>query len=124
MNAHINSSYVVYSDKGAIEWDEGYPIGNGRIGLHTLGSYPKDTFYLNENSVWAKQDVDYRENGAEIMREIRRLAISGDHKGADALFTRELLQPDWRPGSYEYAGHGSIEHLGIGEPKSLSLIHI
>lgn len=117
--AQIESNYVVYADKGTEKWDEGYPIGNGRIGLLTLGSYPKDTLYLNENSIWAKQGVDYREDGAETMAEVRRLTIAGDYKAAEALYTRELLKPDWRPGSYEYAGHATIEHLNIGEAESI-----
>lgn len=42
---------VVSSDRAAAKWDEGYPVGNGRLGLLTFGGYPTDRLYLNEHSI-------------------------------------------------------------------------
>jgi len=60
---------VVSSDRPAQEWDEGYPIGNGRLGLLTLGSYPTDQLYLNEHSIWARQETTIPEDAAQTMKE-------------------------------------------------------
>ncbi len=109
----------IYSDQGAPSWDEGYPIGNGRIGLLTLGAYPQDTLYFNENSIWAKQEVTYKEDGPETMAKIRSLANEGKFREADDLYTKKLLKPDWRPASYEYAGHASLTHLETTAPESI-----
>ncbi|MDQ8181583.1 glycoside hydrolase N-terminal domain-containing protein [Pelagicoccus sp. SDUM812005] len=109
----------IVSDKGAPSWDEGYPIGNGRIGLLTLGTYPQDTLYFNENSIWAKQEVNFPADAAESMAQIRALAEAGKFKEADALYTRKLLQPAWRPASYEYAGHATLTHRGVDQPEAI-----
>lgn len=109
----------IVSDHGAPSWDEGYPIGNGRIGLLTLGAYPQETLYFNENSIWAKQEVNPPADAAESMAQIRALAEEGKYKEADSLYTRKLLQPTWRPASYEYAGHANLTHKGVDEPEAI-----
>lgn len=110
---------MIYSDQGTSHWDNGYPIGNGRLGLLSLGAYPKDSFYLNETSIWAKQEVDYPSNSAQVMQEVRALAVAGQYAEADALMTEQLLQPNWQPASYEFAGMATLEHLDVDQPKSI-----
>lgn len=111
---------VIRSDAAASEWDEGYPVGNGRIGLLTFGAWPKESLYLNENSVWAKQEVVYHEGAADIMKELRELALAGKHKEADKLFESTLVKDKWQPASYEFAGLATLEHQGLGEPEALN----
>lgn len=115
-----NSDLTIRSDSAAPEWDHGYPVGNGRIGLLSLGAWPSEQLYLNENSVWAKQDVVYLEGAAEIMKEIRELAVAGRYKEADTRFESTLLKKNWRPASYEFTGMATLEHLNAGTPESIS----
>ncbi|MEE9368878.1 MAG: glycoside hydrolase N-terminal domain-containing protein [Pontiella sp.] len=114
-----SNELTIFSDGGAVKWDEGYPVGNGRIGLLSLGTYPKESLYLNENSIWARQKVVYPEGAADIMKEIRKLATSGRYQEADTLWETKLLKDTWRPASYEFAGKAVIEHLDIGQPEAL-----
>ncbi len=118
--ADSSSPLLLYSDRGAEKWDEGYPIGNGRIGLLSLGNYPTDTFYLNDNSIWARQEVTFPEDTAEIMKEVRKLATEKKYIEAEKLWTKQLLEPVWRPASYEFAGKVSIEHMNLEEPEKIS----
>ena len=111
---------TIRSDRKAAEWAEGYPVGNGRIGLLTLGGFPKENLYLNENSIWARQEVAYPENAAKTMQRVRTLATEGKYLEADTLWKKELLEPTWRPASYEFAGMATVEHVGLGEPESIS----
>lgn len=120
LSANTDSSSVIYSDAGASKWDEGYPIGNGRLGLLSLGTFPSETFYLNETSIWARQEVDFRDNAAEVMKEVRALAVDGKYAEADTLMTRQLIKPTWRPASYEFAGMATLEHLDVDQPISIS----
>jgi alpha-L-fucosidase 2 len=125
-SGYASTDLVIRSDQGAAQWDEGYPIGNGRIGLLTLGGFPEEKLYLNENSIWARQEVSYPENAAEVMKEVRALAVQGNYKEAEELMTQELLQPKdpeqpvWRPQSYEFAGVSTLLHMDVGEPESIS----
>ena len=110
---------VVSSDRPAQEWDEGYPIGNGRLGLLTLGSYPTDQLYLNEHSIWARQETTIPEDAAQTMKEVRALAVAGRLKQAEDLYTDKLMKPVWRPASYEFAGRAELTHVGLQAPLSV-----
>ncbi len=107
------------SDQGAAKWDEGYPIGNGRIGLLSLGGWPNETLYFNENSIWARSTFEFPGGEAAVMKQVRALALEGKYAEAEKLWTDKLIQPVWRPASYEYAGQASLEHLGLGAPESI-----
>ena len=112
-------SLTIRSDEGATRWDYGYPIGNGRIGLLSLGGFPSEKLYLNENSIWARQEVAFPEEAAEVMKEVRALATAGKYQEAERRMTQKLLTPTWRPASYEFAGMATLDHLEVGEPKRI-----
>ena len=113
------SQLVVVSDQAAAKWDEGHPIGNGRLGLLSMGGWPSETLYLNENSIWARQEVTYNKDGAQVMRRIRELASSGDYQAADRVWTESFLQPKWEPASYEFAGKVILQHLNLEQPEKI-----
>ncbi len=47
----VVANLTIRSDVAAPKWDHGYPVGNGRLGLLTLGDHPKEGFYLKTESV-------------------------------------------------------------------------
>ncbi len=110
---------VIRSDRAAAKWDEGYTIGSGRLGMLTLGGWPNETLYLNENSIWARSTFEVPAGADRVMKQVRALAVDGRYAQAEKLWTDELIQPVWRPASYEYAGHAGIEHLNPGAPESI-----
>ena len=81
----VATNLTIRSDVAAPKWDHGYPVGNGRLGLLSLGAYPTERLYLNENSIWARQEVVYPEDAAEAIRQIRVLAQAGKYQEADRL---------------------------------------
>lgn len=114
------NSRVIQSFQAASEWDEGYPIGNGRIGLLSLGAYPAESFYLNENSIWASQEVNFPPHANKHIRTIRALANEGKYKEADELWKNKMLTPEWRVGSYEFAGKLELTHVGGDTPLAIT----
>ena len=109
------ADFVVWAGAPAKSWKEGYPTGNGRLGMLGLGAWPKETMLLNENSVWARRDAEYPANANRAIREVRKLANAGDYAGADQCF-RSKLAPNFKPGSYEFVGRLLLEHLAPGVP--------
>lgn len=43
------SSHVLCSKKPAVDWAEGYPIGNGRLGAMIFGDPLRDRISLNHD---------------------------------------------------------------------------
>lgn len=120
MPSKPNEQLTILADAAAPQWDHGFPVGNGRIGMLTLGAWPREQLYLNENSIWAKQDVSYYEGAPDIIRRIRTLALDGKYAEADQLFESTLAKDGWKPASYEFAGMAILEHSGLGEPESIN----
>ncbi len=114
-----DSSMVIRSDAPAKHWKMGYPVGNGRLGMLSLGAWPKEQLYLNEDSIWARAKNEYPPNTAAAIREVRRLANAGKYAEADKVFVKKLVT-NYHPGSYEFAGIGVIEHRVAGAPNSVS----
>jgi len=42
----------IYLNKPARKWDEGLPIGNGRLGAMVMGKPNEETIFVNEESLW------------------------------------------------------------------------
>ena len=54
----MNSSYRLWYDKPAKDWNEALPLGNGKLGAMVFGGSPKggvlqEKIQLNEDSVWS-----------------------------------------------------------------------
>ncbi len=76
----------LWDDKAAVEWEEAFPIGNGRIGAMIFGSPGSEHLQLNEESIWYGGPVnrlnpDMKEN----LPKIRELIFSGRIAEAEKL---------------------------------------
>ena len=73
-----NAAMAYHFDEPASIWEETFPLGNGRIGLMPDGGIEKETYILNEISLWSgsKQDTD-NPDARESLTEIRRLLFVG-----------------------------------------------
>ncbi|MEG2248029.1 MAG: glycoside hydrolase N-terminal domain-containing protein, partial [Akkermansia sp.] len=51
------SPLIITSDKPASIWDQGYGVGNGRLGALVFDAVPQTTIVLNEESIFSKQPI-------------------------------------------------------------------
>ncbi len=80
---------IIMLDKAARRWDDGLPLGNGRIGAMVMGKVNEETIIINEETLWygpkrKRRNPDAREH----IGEIRSLLREG--KAAKAAFLAKL----------------------------------
>ena len=106
----------IWDDKAAVEWEEAFPIGNGRIGAMIFGSPGSEHLQLNEESIWYGGPVnrlnpDMKEN----LPKIRELIFSGRIAEAEKLmwFTMSGCPKGQHP--YQTLGDMTIDFDAFGE---------
>lgn len=112
------TSFVLSDSIPAPKWDEGYGIGNGRIGALTFGGFPKDLLVLNEASIFERKAIVIPANAAEAVEKARTVCEAGDFAAADAIFRREILTNGSIAGNYQQGGLIDVEFLNA--PKQCS----
>ena len=86
----INSGNVIWLDKPAPEWAEGYPIGNGRLGAMVLGGVQNERIALNHDLLW-RQFWTYQEHKtASDLKKIRELTLKGEWDNAEELMVQTI----------------------------------
>ena len=83
---------IMYLEKPARKWDEGYPLGNGRLGAMVMGKVREETIFLNEETLCfgpprRRENPDAKEH----IPEIRRLLMEGHVEQAAFLLLLESL---------------------------------
>lgn len=69
----------IYLNKPARKWDEGLPIGNGRIGAMVMGKPNEETIFINEESLWfGPMRNRINPDCKELIPAIRRLLLDGE----------------------------------------------
>ena len=113
-------------DAPATEWEECFPIGNGRIGATPDGGIAIENYVLNEISMWSgcKHD-ELNTEAAGFLPEIRSLLFQGKNKEAQELMYRTFTcagegsgrgNGSLKPyGSYQIFGNLCFEYEGSGE---------
>ena len=80
---------MIMLDKAARRWDDGLPLGNGRIGAMVMGKVNEETIILNEETLWYGPGRNRRNPDArEHIGEVRRLLMEG--KVAKAAFLAKM----------------------------------
>ena len=76
----------------AAHWEEGLPLGNGRIGAMELGGAKTARIALNEETLWSGYPADTNRPGAAAFYpEARRLALAGRLNEAQTMIEKEML---------------------------------
>ncbi|NNE71539.1 MAG: glycoside hydrolase family 95 protein, partial [Rhodothermales bacterium] len=92
-------------DEPASAWNEGLPVGNGRLGAMVYGIPGQERLALNEETLWSGGPYDpTNEGGAEALPEIRRLLFSGDVEKAHDLFGRTMMGVPYEQQKYQPFG--------------------
>ena len=87
-----DDAMAYHFDEPASIWEETFPLGNGRIGMMPDGGIEKETYVLNEISLWSgsKQDTDNPE-ARKSLPEIRRLLFAGKNDEAQELMYKTFV---------------------------------
>lgn len=118
MDARAVGERRLWYREPASEWLEALPVGNGRLGAMVYGRSDTERIQLNEETVWAGEELD-RSNpeASEYLEEARRLLLQGDHEEAEQVVEEHLVGDPKRIRPYQALGHLDIEFPGSPEPE-------
>lgn len=117
-SAHAGTAFVLSDGVPAPKWDEGYGVGNGRLGALTFGGFPKDLLVLNEASIFERKEIHIPANAAAALEKARKACEAGDFAAADAIFRKEILTNGSIAGNYQQGGLVDIEFLNVPAQKN------
>lgn len=97
--------YKVNLGEPARSWEDGYPIGNGRLGAMVMGKIDEETITINEESVWYGFDRDRKNpDTLKYLNEIRSLLLSGEIQKAHFLAKMAMTSTSKYMNPYQPAG--------------------
>ncbi len=85
-----DNRHAIWSDQQIIEWNEGYPIGNGRLGAMVLGGALNERIGLNHDMLLRRYWKYQKRNFAEIIPEMRSLCLDEKWDEAHELVLTKL----------------------------------
>lgn len=81
-----------YFDKPASmweKWENGLPLGNGKLGAMVMGKVEEETIVINEESLWYGPERDRRnKDSLKYLKQIRELLMAG--KVEEAAFLQKM----------------------------------
>ncbi|KPM49049.1 glycosyl hydrolase family 95 catalytic domain-containing protein [Jiulongibacter sediminis] len=81
-----------YDEPAGDVWESALPIANGRQGAMVFGNVEKETFQLNEHTVWSgSPNRNDNPDALEALPEIRKLIFEGQFKAAEQLANEKLI---------------------------------
>jgi alpha-L-fucosidase 2 len=102
--------YVITATVPADNWELAYPVGNGRLGAMAFGDFPRSRILLNEETIWAKVDIQgMPPDSKAAIAEISNLIREKRYAEADQVFKARLLNGH-RASPYEPLGNLWIDH--------------
>ena len=98
-------------------WDDGLPLGNGRLGLMTPGKVNEETIVVNEETLWyGPARIRRNPDGREQIGEIRRLLMEGSVEKASFLAKMALTSTPKYNNPYQPAGDLRLCFMGHNAP--------
>lgn len=100
----------IYIHKAAKTWEEGLPIGNGKMGATVLGKIAEEMITINEESIWYgpfrnRKNPDCRQH----IDEIRQLLLNGELERAAFLAKMSMTSSPKYLNPYQPAGDLKIQ---------------
>ena len=86
----LSSGNIIWSEKPASEWSEGYPVGNGRLGGMVLGAVQRERISLNHDLLWRKFWSFQEHKTASDIKKIRELTLQGEWDKAEELMQQKI----------------------------------
>ncbi|MDR1886791.1 MAG: glycoside hydrolase N-terminal domain-containing protein [Prevotellaceae bacterium] len=83
---------VIWSRNSAKVWEEGYPVGNGKLGAVIFGGVADERIQLNENTVWDGSPLDPNNpEGLKALPEVQRLLFENKNNEAVQLAEKTMM---------------------------------
>ena len=121
----LKNRHEIKLKKPARYWDDGLPIGNGRLGAMVMGKVNEETIYLNEETIWYGRDLDRKNpDTGKYLDQIRELLFAGEVEKAQFLAKMAITSTPKYMNPYQPAGDLRIcmyHHKGGGFRKQLEL---
>ncbi len=76
----------------AESWEQGVPLGNGRLGAMLLGDPSREHIWLNEDTLWSGYPTDY--NDPEVyshLAMVRELLLHHEYEKADDIINHHMV---------------------------------
>lgn len=108
---------VLWYLSGARTWNEGLPIGNGRLGGMVLADGGQHRILLNEESFWSGEPRDFRpQDGSQYMGTLLTLLMQENGPAADGVVYDRLLSKLGE--SYQPLGFLTVEDHAADEVRN------
>lgn len=107
---------IIRCDQPAAQWQDAFPLGNGRLGVMVYGIPQKERLQLNEDTLWAGGPYDSANPGAlAALPEARKLIFEGKYKQAENFINERMMGKPVRQMPYQPVGELQLEGPGAGE---------
>lgn len=116
----------IWDDRPGViqDWNQGYPVGNGRLGAMVFGGVDVERIQLNEDTIWAGPPLpEQPENSAAALAAARKLFFEGKPDEGQQVIARDVMVPRDPARSYQTAGDLMLRMMypGTGAPTKLIL---
>ena len=103
------SSDTIWHRQPAARWNEGSPIGNGRLGCMMLGKIVRERIQLNEDSLWSGAAGDYyKPNAPAALKQAREMFFAGKFAEGEKLIQNKFIMPRPPGGTHAYQTLGDL----------------
>ena len=100
---------TIWHRQPATQWNEAFPVGNGRLGAMMFGKVSNERIQLNEDSMWCGAAIDnFTPNAPAIVSEARELIFAGKYGAAEKLITQKFLPARPPGGTHTYQTLGDL----------------
>ena len=91
-NKTFNPSTLLWHKKPAEEWENAFPVGNGRLGAMVYGGIKEEKIQLNEDTYWSGGPYStVVKGGYKELPKIQKLIFEGKPLEAHKIFGRHLM---------------------------------
>ncbi len=91
-NKSFNPSTLLWHKKPAEEWENAFPVGNGRLGAMVYGGIKEEKIQLNEDTYWSGGPYStVVKGGYKELSKIQKLIFEGKPLEAHKIFGRYLM---------------------------------
>lgn len=112
----LNRIHEIYLNKPARYWDDGFPLGNGRLGAMIMGKVDEETIFINEETLWYGKDRERKNpDTKEYINKLRQLLFEGKVEEAQFLAKMAITSTPKYMNPYQPAGDMRIcmyQHKG------------
>ena len=82
----------LYYGEEAKTWEQGMPVGNGRIGAMLLGGTAKERIWLNEDTLWSGFPLDYTDDKVPYyLKKVRALILNKEYEMAEKIISEKMV---------------------------------